>query len=123
MSQNPPVAKRPRRACRLRRSMRPSRCHWFSLVPIRHPMRWRPDPDARPQTMEYQLKAVLLASATALALGGCTTMTQDTAPVETTATAEAPPAMPDNILLAEWAGPYDGVPPFDQVTQIGRAHV
>ena len=24
--------------------------------------------------------------------------------------------VPDNILLAEWSGPYDGVPPFDKVT-------
>ena len=23
--------------------------------------------------------------------------------------------MPNNILLAEWTGPYDGVPPWDQV--------
>jgi peptidyl-dipeptidase Dcp len=72
------------------------------------------------------LKAVLLASATALALGGCTTMAQDTAMVETApaaapmAAAQAPAAepqipVPNNILLAEWTGPYDGVPPFDKV--------
>ena len=35
--------------------------------------------------------------------------------------AEAPPAqavvaIPDNILLADWSGPYDGVPPWDKVT-------
>ncbi len=29
--------------------------------------------------------------------------------------AETAPAVPDNVLLADWAGPYDGVPPFDQV--------
>ncbi len=37
------------------------------------------------------------------------------------AMAEAPPdpavfPVPDNILLADWAGPYDGVPPWDKVT-------
>ncbi|HEX8512115.1 MAG TPA: M3 family metallopeptidase [Allosphingosinicella sp.] len=38
-----------------------------------------------------------------------------------TAVAEAPVAapaiaVPDNILLADWTGPYDGVPPWDKVT-------
>ena len=37
------------------------------------------------------------------------------------AVAEAPAAepavtVPDNILLADWTGPYDGVPPWDKVT-------
>jgi peptidyl-dipeptidase Dcp len=65
------------------------------------------------------LKAVLLASATALALGGCTTMTSDSAAVEAASAApaaEAAVAVPDNILLADWQGGYDGVPPFDKVT-------
>jgi len=77
--------------------------------------------------METQVKALLLASATALALGGCATMTQDTAMMETaaapqaaatveTAAMEAPVAVPNNILLTDWTGPYDGVPPFDKVT-------
>lgn len=68
--------------------------------------------------MESSLKAVFLASATALALGGCNTVTSDTATVETAASAPAaaPVAVPDNILLADWAGPYDGAPPFDKVT-------
>lgn len=39
---------------------------------------------------------------------------------EAAAMAEAPaePAvtLPDNILLADWTGPYDGVPPWDRVT-------
>jgi len=70
------------------------------------------------------LKAFLLASAAALALGGCTTMGAETAapaaaeapaPAETAAVA-ATPALPDNILLADWTGPYDGVPPWDKVT-------
>ena len=72
--------------------------------------------------MESDLKAVLLASATALALGGCTAMDQNAATVDAfasaavAAAAPAPVAVPDNILLAEWQGPYDGVPPFDKVT-------
>jgi peptidyl-dipeptidase Dcp len=66
------------------------------------------------------LKLQLLAGAAALALGGCTTMAD--APVETQTAAapaapvaEAPPAVPANILLAEWTGEYEGVPPWDQV--------
>ncbi|HEX8215513.1 MAG TPA: M3 family metallopeptidase [Allosphingosinicella sp.] len=84
------------------------------------------------------MKAILLASATALVLGGCATMTQsDSAAViadvnaaaadaqaaadAALATAEAaikaaPVPVPNNVLLAEWAGPYEGVPPFDKVT-------
>jgi peptidyl-dipeptidase Dcp len=67
------------------------------------------------------LKAVLLASATALALGGCTTMTNSStvtgasaAPVATD-TATGAYQVSDNILLAKWQGAYDGVPPFDKV--------
>lgn len=30
-------------------------------------------------------------------------------------TASTAPAAPDNILLADWTGPFDGVPPFDRV--------
>ena len=42
--------------------------------------------------------------------------TQTAAAVAPEATpAEAAPAVPDNILLAEWTGPYDGVPPWDKV--------
>jgi peptidyl-dipeptidase Dcp len=66
--------------------------------------------------MERDLKAVLLAGATVLALGGCTTMTQDIASVDTAAPAQAVAPVPDNILLADWTGPYDGVPPWDKVT-------
>jgi peptidyl-dipeptidase Dcp len=58
-----------------------------------------------------------------LALTACTGMADDAA-VQTAAAAapadEAPAAaampVPDNILLAEWTGPYDGVPPWDKVT-------
>ncbi|HEY1145667.1 MAG TPA: M3 family peptidase, partial [Allosphingosinicella sp.] len=66
------------------------------------------------------MKTVLLASATALALGGCTSMgSESPAPATVSATApDAAPqsAVPDNILLADWQGPYDGVPPFDKVS-------
>jgi peptidyl-dipeptidase Dcp len=61
------------------------------------------------------VKAILLAGAAAIALGGCTTVTEE-APVAAASTPapEAAP-VPDNILLAEWTGPYGGVPPWDQV--------
>ncbi len=38
-------------------------------------------------------------------------------PAVAEASADAPaPVVPDNILLADWTGPYDGVPPWDKVT-------
>ncbi len=67
------------------------------------------------------MKALLLASAAALALAGCTTVAADqTSSIETAAAVQAAPeegapAMPSNILLADWTGPYEGVPPWDQV--------
>src|SRR5690606_14586481 len=60
------------------------------------------------------VRPFLLAGAAAVALGGCTTsMNQgvDSPAAAVTQTA----SVPDNILLQDWAGPYDGVPPFDQV--------
>jgi peptidyl-dipeptidase Dcp len=68
------------------------------------------------------LKALLFASAAALSLAGCATtadddMTTQTASAEpASAPAAAVPAVPDNILLADWTGPYEGVPPWDKVT-------
>jgi peptidyl-dipeptidase Dcp len=69
------------------------------------------------------LKAFLLASAAAAALAGCTTVNESAAPASSAAPtqtaaapAEAAPAMPANILLADWTGAYDGVPPWDKVT-------
>ncbi len=66
------------------------------------------------------LKTALLAGATAIALGGCTTMSNNAAIAEPAAApAEAQTAaatVPNNILLADWSGEYGGVPPFDQVT-------
>jgi peptidyl-dipeptidase Dcp len=70
------------------------------------------------------LKAVLFSGAAALALAACTATVADTAtetaaaaPAAQAAPAPAPaPAVPNNILLADWAGPYAGLPPFDRVT-------
>ncbi|MEA3052175.1 MAG: peptidyl-dipeptidase Dcp [Sphingomonadales bacterium] len=65
------------------------------------------------------MKSFLLGGAAVLSLAACAS-----APSERPTTAEAAPAeapaeaavtVPDNILLAEWTGPYDGVPPWDQV--------
>jgi peptidyl-dipeptidase Dcp len=66
------------------------------------------------------LKSFLLGGAAALSLAACAST-----PSEPPMTAEAaPPAapaapavtVPDNILLADWTGPYDGVPPWDKAT-------
>ena len=69
------------------------------------------------------MKALLFASAAALALAGCATTTDSDTMIAETASAEpapvaasAAPAVPDNILLADWTGPYEGVPPWDKVT-------
>jgi peptidyl-dipeptidase Dcp len=77
------------------------------------------------------LKAVLFAGAAVLALAACTTTGADDEAVresanaalnslvgenERTEVAEPAPAVPNNILLADWTGPYAGVPPFDRVT-------
>ena len=61
-----------------------------------------------------------MAGAAAIVLGGCTTMTDEAPATASQTDSEAPAAnaavtVPDNILLAEWTGPFDGVPPFDQV--------
>jgi peptidyl-dipeptidase Dcp len=55
------------------------------------------------------VKAILLAGAAIAALG--------IAPIAQAQTSPAPAAAPAtaNILLADWSGPYDGVPPWDQV--------
>jgi peptidyl-dipeptidase Dcp len=71
------------------------------------------------------LKAYLLTGAAALALTACAS-TRD-APPETPnilpvaeptpeLVAEVAPPVPNNILLADWSGPFAGVPPFDRVT-------
>jgi peptidyl-dipeptidase Dcp len=56
------------------------------------------------------VKAFLMAGAAAAALGIAPAAIAQTSPAP--AAAPAPAA---NVLLADWAGPYDGVPPWDQV--------
>ena len=59
------------------------------------------------------MKAIFLAGAAAMAFGTfAATMIEGPAAAQP---AQVPTAVPDNILLAEWGGPYDGVPPFDRV--------
>ncbi|HYR07352.1 MAG TPA: M3 family metallopeptidase [Longimicrobium sp.] len=65
----------------------------------------------------FIVRTGLLVLATAVA--GCATMQNQASTLEATAdagaTAAAPAAEPNNPLLAEWTGPYGGIPPFDQV--------
>jgi peptidyl-dipeptidase Dcp len=78
------------------------------------------------------LKQVLLAGTAALLLTGCATAAQDIADSLKTiaddmsgeqervapgqaAPSASVPAVPANILLAEWTGPFAGVPPWDKV--------
>ena len=56
------------------------------------------------------MKMILMASAAALA-----TAAAIPAMAAETATAAASVAVPNNVLLADWKGPYQGVPPWDQV--------
>jgi len=70
------------------------------------------------------LKPILFAGAAAAALAACATT--DTAATDARPAAQEAPVMADaqpaaapvstNPLLAAWAGPYDGLPPFDRVT-------
>ena len=56
------------------------------------------------------MKMILMAGAAALAMGAAVT------PLSAqTATTAAKVAVPNNVLLADWKGPYQGVPPWDQV--------
>ena len=70
------------------------------------------------------MKRMVLATSALVALGGCAAGQSYTGveagPNAPTAEVAPPTAanvipMPDNILLAEWTGPYEGVPPWDQV--------
>lgn len=65
------------------------------------------------------MKAILLGGAAVLTLAACASTTSETPVTADTMIAAAPaePAMtiPDNILLAEWTGPFAGVPPWDKV--------
>ena len=59
------------------------------------------------------MKTILMAGAAALAMGAAMpAMAADTA-ARSAAAAQA--NVPNNVLLADWKGPYGGVPPWDQV--------
>ena len=66
------------------------------------------------------MKTFLLGGAAAIALAA---VMPAVAAAQATAAPAATAVVPDNILLKEWTGPYDGVPPWDQVkpTQFGPA--
>ncbi len=59
------------------------------------------------------MRKMFLASAALVELGG-TSMSLAQSPARPGATAIA--AVPDNILLTPFVGPYDGVPQWDKVT-------
>lgn len=60
------------------------------------------------------MKISLLSGAALVVLGASAAVAQiPQAPAS--ANAGANPAVPDNILLQQWTGPYDGVPPWDRV--------
>ena len=69
------------------------------------------------------MKRILLAGSALAALAGCATTAEEpaiggvpiAASVEPSAAIPEVVPVPDNILLADWSGPYDGVPPWDQV--------
>lgn len=66
------------------------------------------------------LKTALLAGSSLLLLAGCATLPPADPAGAPPAVADAAPveaalAVPNNILLADWTGPYGGVPPWDQV--------
>jgi peptidyl-dipeptidase Dcp len=55
------------------------------------------------------MKMILMAGAAALATGAALL------PATAQTTAATTVAVPNNVLLADWKGPYQGVPPWDQV--------
>jgi len=71
------------------------------------------------------MKRMVLAGSALVALGGCAAgqpytgvEAGPTAVAESPAPAVVAPAaipVPDNVLLADWTGPFGGVPPWDQV--------
>jgi peptidyl-dipeptidase Dcp len=72
---------------------------------------------ARKNPEGTQVKSILLSGAAAIALLGSTAF------VSRAHAAQASTAPAQNILLQDWTGPYDGVPPWDKVTpaQFGPA--
>ena len=60
------------------------------------------------------MKTILLGGAAAIAFASATPVVAAEQAEVAAATATA--VVPDNLLLKKWTGPYDGVPPWDQVT-------
>ena len=60
------------------------------------------------------MKGLILAGTAIAALAASGAQAQATN--QAAAAAQAETAVPDNILLKDWTGPYGGVPPFDKVT-------
>ncbi len=58
--------------------------------------------------------ASLIAVST-LALAACTTMNEERVMATESAAAAAPAPAQNNPLLAEWTGPFEGVPPWDEM--------
>ncbi|HWJ58029.1 MAG TPA: M3 family metallopeptidase [Sphingomicrobium sp.] len=58
------------------------------------------------------MNRILLAGSAALAVAAALAGPATAQPAPTAA---AQPAVPNNILLVDWTGPYDGVPPWDKV--------
>lgn len=56
-----------------------------------------------------------MVTVAAMAVAGCATVNSGAEPALAEAPAPARVAVPDNVLLAAWTGPFDGVPPFDKV--------
>ena len=61
------------------------------------------------------MKAFLLAGAAMISVAVAANAQTD---ARTTPVRAAAVAVPNNILLADWKGPYQGVPPWDQVTHV-----
>ncbi|MFP5329120.1 MAG: M3 family metallopeptidase [Alphaproteobacteria bacterium] len=67
------------------------------------------------------MKRILLAGTAMIAASACVSRPEPVAVTNAgdaaVESAEPPPAtpIPDNVLLKDWTGPYDGVPPWDQV--------
>ena len=62
------------------------------------------------------MKAMMLAGTAIAALGANAVLAQAAAPAtDLAAAAQSTVAVPNNILLQDWTGPYGGVPPWDQV--------
>ena len=58
------------------------------------------------------MKRMMLAGSAVMALGGGFAAQA----IAQTAAASAQAAVPNNVLLAKWTGPYEGVPPWDKVS-------